>query len=433
MGAAGLASGPAGARPAGRTARRAGASVRAVLLIAFAAVPFTYAELLLGGLLLRPWTLVLAVMVPLVLAMPINLRAVRHLLPYLAWLAYGALTLSWTLAPGPGMSFLAQLALPAAGYLLAWRARADEIRGPLARLSFWGIAAAAVMTVLSLRGLIGPETFSTRPTAMAVAALFVVATMDARSLPYIGLTTALALVVTFGTGSRMAAAVVILMLLLSPALLSRGGVRLLVAAGCVLLVIAVSGTGAFRERFFFSQDATLTDVLTLQQDVNTAGRREAWPRLIHECSTAQPEGLGLWSASVLSKRLTGGVLDHPHNEYIRVYCDTGWGGLALFCLFLVTALARSAWGVLRGPDPRLHLAAGLLMLAYALFAVTDNPLVYSAQFAGPVLIILGLSDRLLPARRRRDRRMVWTGETWFGPRRQAGVPAVPGTPGGSGG
>jgi hypothetical protein len=46
----------------------------------------------------------------------------------------------------------------------------------------------------------------------------------------------------------------------------------------------------------------------------------------------------------------------------------------------------------RGQDRQLHAGAGLLVLALILFALTDNPMVYTAHFMTPLAIVLGLSD-----------------------------------------
>jgi hypothetical protein len=53
---------------------------------------------------------------------------------------------------------------------------------------------------------------------------------------------------------------------------------------------------------------------------------------------------------------------------------------------------RSVRLAARGPDRQLHAAAGLLVLAFILFALTDNPMVYTAHFMTPLAILLGLSD-----------------------------------------
>jgi hypothetical protein len=192
------------------------------------------------------------------------------------------------------------------------------------------------------------------------------------------------------------------MLLTSPSLRVHWRARLAIAAGCLLLVSAVSSTQAFRERFFFNQNATLRDAVTLSSQLNTAGRRELWPELIKACSPNSMTGLGVGTASELSTQVSGD-LDQPHNEYLRSYCDEGWGGSALLWFFFVAAGVRSWRAAFVGEDARLHASAGQIILALLLFSITDNPMTYTAHFMAPMAVVLGLSDRALVAERVRSR------------------------------
>jgi hypothetical protein len=53
-------------------------------------------------------------------------------------------------------------------------------------------------------------------------------------------------------------------------------------------------------------------------------------------------------------------------------------------------------------------AAGLLILAFILFALTDNPIVYTAHFMTPLAAILGLSDATYQRKRAHGRGRVAT-------------------------
>jgi O-antigen ligase len=185
------------------------------------------------------------------------------------------------------------------------------------------------------------------------------------------------------------------MLLTSPSLGLRWPGRLAIAVACVLLVVLISQTQAFKDRFFFNEDATLMDVVTLRDTLNTAGRRELWPRLLRECDQTAMTGLGVASSTPLSGELSDRTLDHPHNEYIRSYCDEGWIGSVLLWLFFFVALLRSWMGSLIARNAALHGAAGQVVLALLMFSITDNPLTYTAHFMAPLAAILGLSDRAL--------------------------------------
>jgi Aldo/keto reductase family len=75
--------------------------------------------------------------------------------------------------------------------------------------------------------------------------------------------------------------------------------------------------------------------------------------------------------------------------------------------FFLAAGVRSAM-LARGTDRRLHAAAGLLILAFILFALTDNPIVYTAHFITPLAAILGLSDATYQRKRAHGRGRVAT-------------------------
>lgn len=393
--------------PQGSEVRRR-ARIETVLTFVFAIIPLTF----IGGQLLGfqmsgwAWLLVLAAAGLLVLTEPLPRRAVGTLLPYLLFLAYACATLAWSLNANEGVSTLMQFVVPAMVYLLAWRLGPHA--GLLTRLrtaSLWGLGVAALLTVAVTGGLQLPlgMDLSSRPMTISLAVLFVTATLRSTSWRFTVLVGGIALAIAMVTGSRMSSLVLIVMLLTSPSLGLRWQGRVAIAVACVVVVLLVSQTEAFKARFFFDEDASLTDVLTLSSNVNTAGRRELWPLLIHECQSSSLTGLGIASSTLLSFEVSDGVLDHPHNEYIRTYCDEGWIGGILLGLFFLAALLRSWTGALTGRYKALHGAAGQVVLALLILAITDNPLSYTAHFMAPLAVVLGLSDRVLAASARPTR------------------------------
>jgi O-Antigen ligase len=371
-----------------------------VLLLVFAIIPLTFIPNQVLGFLVSGWSwlFLLAAVGVLVLTEPLPKRAVGTLLPYLLFLCYAALTLAWTLSFYEGIAFLMQFLVPALVYLLAWRVRVDAALEAMVRRTCLQVLAIAVLLVIVLEsGLGGPLNLrlSARPMSISLVLLFVGATLYSRSWGFTVLVGGAAVAVTIVTGSRMASLVLLVMLLTSPSLRLRWPGRLAIAVACALLVVLVSQTQAFKERFFFNEDATLTDVLTLRDNVNTAGRRELWPLLLKECGETSTTGLGIASSGPLSLELSRGAVDHPHNEYIRIYCDEGWIGSLLIWLFFFAALLRSWTGRFVGRNTALHGAAGQVILALLMFSITDNPLTYTAHFMAPLAAILGMSDRTL--------------------------------------
>ena len=371
-----------------------------VLTFVFAIIPLTFIGGQLLGFLVSGWAwlLVLAAAGLLVLTEPLPRRAVRLLLPYLLFVGYACATLAWSLNASEGVATLMQFIVPAMVYLLAWRLGLHAgLYTRLRTASLWGLVVAVLLTVAFMGGLqlpLGME-LSSRPMGISLVVLFVTATLHSTSWRFTVLVGGIALAISMATGSRMASLVLLITLLTSPSLGLRWQGRVAIAVACVVTVLLVSQTEAFKTRFFFDEDGSLTDVLTLSGNVNTAGRRELWPLLLRECQSSSLTGLGIASATPLTFEVSDGILDHPHNEYIRTYCDEGWIGSILIGLFFLAALLRSWAGAFTGRDKALHGAAGQVVLALLIFSITDNPLSYTAHFMAPLAAILGFSDRAL--------------------------------------
>jgi hypothetical protein len=397
---------PTGPPSTGRSplARRRNRS-ETVLVFIFAIIPLTFLQNKVLGFQMSGWSwlVVLAGVGLLVVTEPLPRRAVSMLLPYLLFLLYACATLTWTPIFGEGVATLTQVVVPALAYLLAWRVRLNaDLMERLRKTCLRGIGIAAVLAVAVQGGLYGPFglELSPRPMAISLVVLFVCATIHSRSWRFTVLTGGVSLAIAMATGSRMSSLVLLVLLLISPSLGLHWPGRLVIALACLVLVLLVSQTEAFKQRFFFNEGASLTDVLTLSDNVNTAGRRELWPKLLKVCHSTSTTGQGIGASTPLSFTLSDGALDHPHNDYIRSYCDEGWIGSALVWFFFVAAGLRSWAGVFTGRDVQLHGAAGQVVLALLIFAITDNPLSYTAHFMVPMAVILGFSDRMLAEARR---------------------------------
>ena len=366
-------------------------------LVTLAVLPLAFVHYIALGLRLSGWAwLITAVIVaPVVLFEPLRPRAVRTALLYLLYAAYALFTLLWAPDLFHGSETYLQVVLFALVYLLAWRIR--DIPGFLRMLppaALYGIAVALLIALVTLGGrrLVGPLEMSLRPTAMGLVILFILVGTRVRSWRALTVIGAITFAIILFTGSRMAAAALIPVLLTHPSLMANRPRWLTIVSGLILTVLALSNTQAFQERFFFSDDASLRDVITLSDNLNTAGRRELWPELLSECSASPILGNGVGAGSVLSTELSNEILGHPHNEYIRVYCDTGLIGTVLLWGFFLAAAVRNYHALRRGRDPRLHTAALQCVAVLAVLAVTDNPLVYTALFMTPIALVLGLAD-----------------------------------------
>lgn len=384
---------PAARRRSRATAARSAERRRqAALLVLLALVPLAFVTGTVGGFQLTGWAWLLgaAVVTPLALVEPVRGATLRLLTPYLAFLTLAALSLAWAPAVGRGAATLAQLLVPVPAYLLAARIqdRASFVRRA-AGVATTGIAVACALTALALAG-VAPAALelSPRPMAVALIVLFAVASLRAsptRAAALAGAT----LAVSVATGGRTSSFVLLVMIVLSPAWHLRWRGRAALALAGLIAVVALSTTQAFQERFFFGSEGTLSEVVTGGSALNTAGRRELWPRLVEECSRTSVFGAGIGTGSRLSSSLTDGALAQPHNDYLRTYCDVGLAGAIPFWAFF-TISGISAFAAARRGS-RAGAAAVQGVVALLLLSVTDNPLVYTAHFMLPVALLLGLA------------------------------------------
>jgi hypothetical protein len=386
------------------------------LVFIFAIIPMTFLGSQVLGYQFSGWAWLVDLLVvgTILVGEPLHRRAVRSCLPWLLFLVYATVTLGWAASFDEGALNLLQYVVPVLAYLLAWRLPPSvKFRERLRTISLRGLGVAAALSAAFIAGL---ETLyileiNTRPMAISLVVLFVVATVGSTSWRYTLAIGALALGMALVTGSRMSSAVLMVMLLVSPSLGVRLGGRIAIGVACLLLILGLSNTQAFRERFFYTEKASLMDLLTFSDQVNTTGRRDLWPHLTQECSPHSVTGLGIGASYRLSVTLSDGGMSQPHNEYLRVYCDQGWIGTLLIWPFFAWVLVRSyRRAFLSGRDARLHRdvrlhgAAGQLVLALLIFSYTDNPLVYTAHFMTPMAVVLGLSDRAWAASSGRPRR-----------------------------
>jgi O-antigen ligase len=380
--------------------RRADARPVKALVLVFAAVGLTLIPLMPFGFFMSGWAwlLELAILVPLAVTEPLKRSAMRCLLPFALFLVYASLTMGWTWNLQKGLATLTQFVVPAAAYLVAWRVPARfDMQAILSKVSLLVLALAIVLVAAFTPVLGSPFGYrlGERPASMSAVVLFVVATLASKSWRYTLLIGAVTLTLAMSTGSRMSSAVVVLMLLTSPALGVRWSGRVVLTALFIGLIVLVSQTDTFKQRFFFSEDASLLDALTLSNTVNTSGRRELWPMLQETCSETAVTGQGIGMASSLSSLLSDQALPQPHNDYLRTYCEVGLFGSVPFWWFFIWAMFRSWRGAAVSRNVGLHAAAGQLIIALLIFAITDNPIIYTAQFMAPLAAIVGLSDREL--------------------------------------
>ena len=179
----------------------------------------------------------------------------------------------------------------------------------------------------------------------------------------------------------------------------RAALTLPVAVGAVTLVgILVLLWTPFYQRMFTGDAA----VRIAGTPINVAGRATMW-RVVTESARDHPwVGQGLGSAQATVARAfahTRGRMSQPHNDYLRVWHDLGFIGVAL-CLGAVGLwmgmLTRDWYSAERRwrLPARLELTGVLVLLGLSAVAITDNPMVYQAVMGtAGTLVGAGLGAR----------------------------------------
>jgi O-antigen ligase len=209
-----------------------------------------------------------------------------------------------------------------------------------------------------------------------------------RDVTFAGLAAANLLIVLL-SGGRMAllacAVLSVGYVALTPALRTPTGLLGLLAAGAAVAVLVVAGGLELPIQELTEQNGQLLD---------PNGRGRLWRHYLEEVRASPLFGHGLGAAERAS--LYHGL---PHNGYLRLLVDAGVLGAAAY----LTAVVLWARRVVRlfGPSERGFVAA--LLLALAIYAVTDNILLMPAGLIPFFYLAVLRTPRARRGRRRRHR------------------------------
>lgn len=112
------------------------------------------------------------------------------------------------------------------------------------------------------------------------------------------------------------------------------------------------------------------------------GRAEHWPYVIQAAQAYLPGGSGIGSFDAVYRsveplqRLDKTYFNAAHNEYLQIWLETGWPGVALLIAFLVWFARRSwnAWTAGADTGPSLQRAASIAIGVILLHSAVDYPL-----------------------------------------------------------
>lgn len=388
-----------------------------VLLVIFGAIPLAFFDLGFGSLSLAGWTWVgLLVLGGLALAThSLAPRSFRTLGLYAAFLVIGAVSLVDTPDTFAGLRTWAQLVAPAVLYLLAWRADPEaEVVVRIRQMAWVHVGLAWIATIVfgyypvadHFRLVdVAPLVVQPRPLALALVFLFIfgtIASPSRRSTLLLGVAT---LGLAWYTGSRMASVVLLFLFLSSPDLRLRRSTRAgLLGITGVSLLFAVTASTVFQNRLFFTDCSGGLDTLlecVASGGLRTSGRAETWPDILEKCAEDPLLGSGIGASQGISQEASGGALGHPHNEYIRAYCDTGVvGSIPLWGFMLL--VAHRGWHMARRRANWKGKAALQAAAAILFLSITDNVLVYTLQGMVPAFMLFGWLDHDLARAGRRS-------------------------------
>jgi len=170
-----------------------------------------------------------------------------------------------------------------------------------------------------------------------------------------------------------------------------GPVLGIILLGCVLLWSPV------RERFLGegSRLDDVRDVSSAYADLNTSGRNEMWAGTFMSALESPIFGHGTGTASAVVELLVPG-LEHPHNDYLRVFHDQGLVGLLLFLWAWGERILRHwrKWKSSSCVPPlvmKYRMTGFLLAVSVSLSFVTDNLMLYEFILM-PSYLVFAMSD-----------------------------------------
>lgn len=229
-----------------------------------------------------------------------------------------------------------------------------------------------------------------RILGMGVVALLVAAWYGPHTRRYTAVMGLVAMTVVVASGSRMATLVVAILVISAPGMRLPKRGRALLTFGLLSVLILGTMSETFQNRWFASGEGSAFDLLTLQ-DLDSSGRFEIWPAVAESCgSTVLGNGAGAADQFSSSSNPT---FREPHNEYLRVWCDSGIPGIMLLAAFVGLAVKSATSQIRRGWGNRwAATAAAQLGAALVLFSLTDNPLTTAIPFLIPASLAMGWSN-----------------------------------------
>jgi O-antigen ligase len=313
---------------------------------------------------------------------------------------WSLVSFSWGTASTQG--FQNTLVFVAAILFMAIAATVAHHRGRIAydavSKAFWVAAAVGLSLYAAGVAIAGPGTdkiLAPRPFGLmgvVLVAWFLGAGLVGRRWAY--WVVAAAIVLTLLSLSRSAfAAQLVLVALAWFDLRNFRGWLTAIGAGVVVLALAISAVFLYaplHHRFFHGDTANIGGF-----SVNVTGRDALWSANWGWFKDRPLIGHGAGASDRLTETLPDHGAGHPHNDYLRILVDYGIVGFVLWitAYLALLRLTWKRWQAVRGTRvwaEHIHAAAFLVLVGIALTMIVDNPMIELARMA-PLGVLVGMS------------------------------------------
>ncbi|MBB5661395.1 O-antigen ligase family protein [Brevundimonas halotolerans] len=179
--------------------------------------------------------------------------------------------------------------------------------------------------------------------------------------------------------------------------------------GPAILLLILGGAAGLAVVGLFALDPILD---RFERDAQFEGRLDNWPIVAQAAQDFLPLGSGMGSFDPVYRSyepvetLRASYFNQAHNDYLEIWLEAGWAGIALVIATFVWWSRRSwsAWRAGSHPDRDLQRAASVALLLIAAHSAGDYPLRTEAMavvFALCCAILDGAAQELRPGRSRR--------------------------------
>lgn len=319
--------------------------------------------------------------------------------PLLIWIPWALVVIGWLLAAPFSNAFqrsLIMLCPLAVGVAVAkypaGKAEATEFRR-LCRLLVIGLlVVVGTRTGLFLTGVLPATSNLAAPvmTGALLASLYAAAWVFGERGAPVWWCALLAIPIIGVTRTGIVAAGLSLPMTLAPLRFAR---RFALTLLLIALGAAIFSSERVQRKMFYTGKGSYEDLRLDNANLATFGRAAIWRSMEHEIANKPLLGHGANASELFVKKLTGGALEHPHNDWLRLRFDYGLIGTVIYALSCLAQITHALLRARRSPLEAkiLFMAGASAFLIQWIFMLTDNIILYPAFFGNLHFAMLGLA------------------------------------------